>query len=208
MGLSIHSTTLMGFRTHRTHTYGAQQPQDPHLWGSAPPAPWGGHHPIGRLAALPHRGSLPHGGDGGLHPTPPLPAPQRSPPHGPPPSPPHRMRPQRTPNRPTERDPKGPPTAPPTPQNATTSVGGVASMYGRGLWFCGRGPNRGAGFPMGVASRGGRGLPEWAWPQRRHGSKGGVASIAPRFCQRGALPHKCPQVGLCPITAPMWGSPP
>ena len=100
MGLSIHSTTLMGFRTHRTHTYGAQQPQDPHLWGSAPPAPWGGHHPIGRLAALPHRGSLPHGGDGGLHPTPPLPAPQRPPPHGPPPSPPHRLRPQRTPNRP------------------------------------------------------------------------------------------------------------
>ena len=163
---------------------------------------------VGMGVSTPHLPSRPHSGR--PHTDPPHPHPTDCDPKGPPTAlpPPHRMQPQRTPNRPTERDPKGPPTAPPTPQNATTSVGGVASMYGRGLWFCGRGPNRGAGFPMGVASRGGRGLPEWAWPQRRHGSKGGVASIAPRFCQRGALPHKCPQVGLCPITAPMWGSPP
>ena len=191
MGLSIHSTTLMGFRTHRTHTYGAQQPQDPHLWGSAPPAPWGGHHPIGRLAALPHRGSLPHGGDGGLHPTPPLLAPQRPPPHGPPPSPPHRLRPQRTPNRPphpTERDPKGPPHRwgawPQRMGVASGFVGGAPTAARVSQWAWHR--------EVGVASRNGRGLnggtaPKGAWPQSRRGSA---------------------NVGLCPISAPKWGSAP
>ena len=29
----------MGLSTHNTHTYGAQHPQHPHLWGSAPTAP-------------------------------------------------------------------------------------------------------------------------------------------------------------------------
>ena len=193
MGLSIHSTTLMGFRTHRTHTYGAQQPQDPHLWGSAPPAPWGGHHPIGRLAALPHRGSLPHGGDGGLHPTPPLPAPQRPPPHGPPPSPPHRLRPQRTPNRPTECDPKGPPTAPPTPQNATPKDPHIGGGRGLNVWawplVLWAGPQPRRGFPNG------RGIARWAWPPGM-----GVASTAARL-QRGRGLNRA-------AVLPTWGSAP
>ena len=187
----------MGLSTHSTHIYGAQHPQHPHLWGSAPTAPQGGRSPTSGC------GSVPSGGSEGLHPPPPPHS--GPPPHTAPPLPP----------------PRGTAALPRHGGRGLKRVGvaskemGVASISaiisppkGRGLkrWAW---PKRRRGSAGGVVTGSGRGLRgRRALPHKLHNV--GLCPITETRDPTApwALPHNQPYVGLSPITAPMWGSAP